>query len=143
MKTQISIITGLVIFITVLTSGCNKEDDLLLNQNNEVEKTSILTEKTTSQKADIVAIFDNLAKNKKIISITENYTDKELGITGTLYVIDKNGENQEWLLTDKEPNLPKGGVPRRRSVVATYDDVVCTGFDEYDCFGWKKRFVVY
>jgi len=114
-KIKLLLSIGLAMFV-IFIIGCSKNEFGLNDQNAEQVPVSI----------------ENVLTNSNIVSITENYTDKDTGITGTLYVIkNSDGTLQEVLKVDKEveniADLETKSWIKRASVVTTPDHIECIG----------------
>lgn len=156
MRKITTFLTVLLLYLITFTS-CNKENSFLSDNSdyNETQTKSysddIAEEAIDLTSKEMLNILEQ--KNDKIISVEENYTDKETGITGTLYTIKNDGEIQQWLKADEKPDFSKGFFPKRHSVIMYVGggwpndpndtDFDCSGSNDPNCFGWTNFFVVF
>ncbi len=92
--------------------------------------------------------IEEVFSKSNIVSTTENYTDTELGITGTLYMIKSANKrtSQKILKVEEEINNvdemeAKGWIIKRGTVVTAPDHFSCTG-KAGNCLNVLNKFII-
>jgi hypothetical protein len=129
------------IFTSLILSSCSKKESLSNDNAPNTQERSVTT-------TELLGIFNNkslgTSSSINVISETDNYTDTNSGVTGKLYVINNNGEEQRWLFTDEKPDIAGDNLEYAKYItIATDWSLHCGNGIHGRCMGWYNFFIVW
>ena len=129
MKLSLTIMSAVIIFVIIGITSCSKSEfGLDESETQNIESVPVSTDAVLSQ--------------ANIVSVKENYTDEETGITGTMYEIENaDGTVQQILKVEKYPtelDEPDKGWLIRRASMSTWESggmvyFGCIGYQDFNC----------